>query len=43
MLTVSWDASARARFALTYRFSNRNIGQGVPHQGPIPIVRERSR
>jgi hypothetical protein len=37
-LTASWDASARARFALTYRFSNRNIGQGVPHQGPIPIV-----
>jgi len=37
-LTASWDASARARFALTYRVSNRNIGQGVPHQGPIPIV-----
>ena len=36
--TVNWDASARARFALTYRFSNRNIGQGVPHAGPIPIV-----
>ena len=36
--TVNWDASARARFALTYRYSNRNIGQGVPHQGPIPIV-----
>jgi len=37
-LTASWDASARARLALTYRFSNRNIGQGIPHQGPIPIV-----
>ncbi len=37
-LTASWDASARARFALTYRYSNRNIGQGIPHQGPIPIV-----
>ncbi len=36
--TVSWDATARARFALTYRFSNRNIGQGVPHAGPIPVV-----
>src|SRR5208337_1273554 len=36
--TVSWDASARARFAFTYRYSNRNIGQGVPHQGPIPLV-----
>ena len=37
-LTVGWDASRLARFALTYRFSNRNIGQGVPHQGPIPDV-----
>ena len=37
-LTTSWDLSSRARFALTYRYSNRNIGQGVPHQGPIPIA-----
>ncbi len=37
-VTASWDASARARLALTYRFENRNIGQGIPHQGPIPIV-----
>ncbi len=37
-LTASWDASTRARLALTYRYSNRNIGQGIPHQGPIPIV-----
>lgn len=37
-LTASWDVSARSQFALTYRFSNRNIGQGVPHQGPIPDV-----
>jgi hypothetical protein len=37
-VTASWDALARARFSLTYRFSNRNIGQGIPHQGPIPIV-----
>jgi hypothetical protein len=37
-VTASWDASARARFALTYRYENRNIGQGIPHQGPIPIV-----
>jgi hypothetical protein len=36
--TASWDASARARFAFTYRFTNRNIGQGTPHRGPIPIV-----
>jgi hypothetical protein len=37
-LTASWDVAARAKFALTYRYSNRNIGQGIPHQGPIPIV-----
>ena len=37
-VTASWDASARARFALTYRYENRNIGQGIPHQGSIPIV-----
>ena len=39
-ITVSWDASARARFALTYRYSDRNIGQGTasPHNQPIPIV-----
>src|ERR1035438_9575801 len=37
-LTASWDPLARARFSLTYRFSNRNIGQGIPHQGVIPIV-----
>ncbi len=36
--TANWDVSSRARFAFTYRFSNRNIGQGVPHRGPIPIV-----
>jgi hypothetical protein len=36
-LTASWDPSARMQFSLTYRYSNRNIGQGVPHQGPIPI------
>jgi hypothetical protein len=37
-LTASWDISRLAKFALTYRYSNRNIGQGIPHQGPIPIV-----
>lgn len=34
-LTIGWDASARARFSLTYRFGNRNIGQGVPHGGEL--------
>ena len=40
-LTISRSAGIlrrRRRFALTYRYSDRNIGQGVPHQGPIPIV-----
>jgi hypothetical protein len=37
-LTASWDPSAMAQFSLTYRYSNRNIGQGVPHQGPIPVA-----
>jgi hypothetical protein len=37
-VTGSWDVAARAQFSLTYRYSNRNIGQGVPHQGPIPIA-----
>ncbi len=37
-LTGSWDVAARVKFSLTYRYSNRNIGQGVPHQGPIPIA-----
>jgi hypothetical protein len=37
-LVAKWDVSARARLSLTYRYSNRNIGQGVPHQGPIPVV-----
>jgi hypothetical protein len=37
-LTLGWDATAKARFSFTYRHTNRNIGQGVPHQGPIPIV-----
>ncbi len=33
--TASWDAAAHARFALTYRYSQRIIGEGVPHNGPI--------
>jgi len=34
-LTVSWDATDHARFALTYRVGNRKIGQGVPHSGEL--------
>jgi hypothetical protein len=32
---VAWDLSAHARFSLTYRYSNRVIGQGVPHTGEL--------
>ncbi len=37
-LTASWDVTSRAMFSVTYRYTNRNIGQGVPHQGPIPTA-----
>ena len=33
--TITWDATARSVFSLTYRFSSRDIGQGVPHNVPI--------
>ncbi len=33
--TMSWDATSRATFSLTYRASQHKIGQGVPHTGPI--------
>jgi hypothetical protein len=33
--TVTWDASSRAIVSLTYRFTSRDIGQGVPHRGPL--------
>ncbi len=32
-LTLSWIATAKAQFSLTYRASSQNIGQGVPHHG----------
>ncbi len=37
-LTASWDASSRTTLSLTYRYGNRKIGQGVPHQGAIPLA-----
>jgi hypothetical protein len=37
-LTASWNGFSRASLSVTYRYSNRNIGQGVPHQGAIPLV-----
>jgi hypothetical protein len=37
LLTASWDATARARFSLTYRYKQQRILQGVPHNIPIPF------
>jgi hypothetical protein len=34
-LTASWDLSARTRLALTYRYSDHKIGQGVSHTGEM--------
>lgn len=34
-LTLAWDLSGRTRMSLTYRHSERNIGQGVPHTGEV--------
>lgn len=36
-LTLNWDAAARARFAVTYRYSNHKIGEGVPHTGDVNL------
>lgn len=33
--TITWDATPRTIFSLTYRFTSRDIGQGVPHNGPL--------
>jgi hypothetical protein len=35
-LTASWDASARARLSLTYRYGTRTISQGAIHNVDIP-------
>lgn len=34
-LTATWDVAPRAQLALTYRHSQNNIGEGVPHTGPL--------
>lgn len=36
LLTASWDATPRARFALSYRYKQERILQGEPHNIPIP-------
>lgn len=36
LLTASWDALPRARFALSYNYKQERILQGVPQNVPIP-------
>jgi len=38
ILTASWDALPRTNFTLSYRYSNRNIGEGAPHNVDIPTT-----
>jgi hypothetical protein len=33
--TATWDATPHSIFSLSFRFTSRDIGQGVPHNGPI--------
>ena len=33
--TVSWDATARATFSLTYRYRNHLIAESLPHNIPV--------
>jgi hypothetical protein len=33
--TITWDPLPNAIFSLTYRFTSRDIGQGVPHNVPL--------
>lgn len=37
-LTASWIATPKTSFSFTYRWTNRNIGQGVPHEVSIPVT-----
>jgi hypothetical protein len=34
---VTWDATARARFSLTYRYRTHQIGEGIPHNAPLAV------
>ncbi len=35
--TVSWDATSRATFSLTYRYQNHVVAEGNPHNVPLPV------
>lgn len=37
-ITANWDALPKLSLSLGYRYSNRNIGQGVPHDVHIPTT-----
>ncbi len=34
---VTWDASSRASFSLTYRYRTHQIGEGIPHNAPLAV------
>jgi hypothetical protein len=37
LLTGSWDVSPRVRLALSYRYKQQRVSQGMPHNIPIPF------
>lgn len=37
-LTASWEFSPKATAALTYRYTDHKIGQGVPHKGSVQMT-----
>jgi len=37
LATISWDALPRAQFALSYRYKQQRIAQGIPHNVPLPF------
>lgn len=37
LLMANWDATARLRLALGYRYKSQRISQGMPHNVPIPF------
>jgi hypothetical protein len=36
-LTGSWEVASRATLSLTYRYRTHTIGQGIPHNIPLPV------
>ncbi|MBB6143533.1 hypothetical protein HNQ77_001482 [Silvibacterium bohemicum] len=36
-LTATWDSWSRTTFSLTWRYRLHTIGQGIPHDTPLPV------